>query len=64
MQKARGSHTGATWHARPRGRATRTRAAPRGAVYIYIYLFILYTKGVFSLPYMGRVIYPINRRVL
>ena len=46
--------------AEPRGPAQRLR----GAVYIYIYLFILYIKWVFSLPYMGRVINPINRRVL
>ena len=32
----------ATWHARPRGSATRTRAAHlRGAFYIY-YIFITY----------------------
>ena len=35
MQKARGSHAGATWHARPRGRAMQTRAVPTWRV-IYI----------------------------
>ena len=46
--------------AEPRRPAQRLR----GAVYIYNYLFTLYIKEVFSLPYMGRVINPINRRVL
>ena len=32
---------------------------------IHIYIYLLYLiKGVFSLPYMGRFITPINRRVL
>ena len=45
-------------------------AAPRGphnayvARYTYIHLFTIVNKSVFSLPYMGRVITPINRRVL
>ena len=55
MQKARGAHAGATWHARPRGRATRTRAACLRGAFIYI-IYLYYIKGVFVLPYMGRVI--------
>ena len=39
-QKARGSHGGATWHARPRGRATRTRAARLRGAFIFIVYFI------------------------
>ena len=31
---ARGTRVDATWHARPRGSATRTRAAPTWRVYI------------------------------
>ena len=31
---ARGARVDATWHARPRGSATRTRAAPMWRVYI------------------------------
>ena len=45
--------------AEPRGPAQRLHGA------IHIYLFIYYSiKGVFSLPYMGRVINPLDRRVL
>ena len=41
----------ATWHARPRGSATQTRAAPTWRV-IYFILFIYYKyKEVFSLRY-------------
>ena len=50
----------ATWqrHADPAQRL-------RGVLYIYIYmLFTIVIKGVFSLPYMGRVINPLNGRVL
>ena len=64
MQIARGSHAGATWHARPRGRATRTRATPTWRVICIYLLFTIVIKGVFSLPHMGRVITPRNRRVL
>ena len=56
----------ATWHARPRGSATRTGAAPTWRV-IRIYISILFAiviKGGFSLPNMGRVNNPINHRVL
>ena len=47
----------------------QSHADPRSAyvalyTYIFIYLLILYIKGVFSLPYMGRVINPLNRWVL
>ena len=55
----RGAHAGETWHAGPRGRATRTHAARlRGAVFFYIYyIYYLYIiKRLFVLPYMGRVI--------
>ena len=52
----KGGRVDATWHARPRGSATRTRAArPRGAIYIILYYIYIY-KWVFVLPYMGRVI--------
>ena len=64
IQKARGSHESATWHARPRDRATRTRAAPTWRVIRICILLTIVIKRVFSLPYMGRVINPINRRVL
>ena len=37
----RGARVDATWHTRPRGSATRTRAAPRGA-YISTVLYLLY----------------------
>ena len=33
---ARGTRVDATWHARPRGSATRTRAAPTWRVYIIV----------------------------
>ena len=47
--------------AEPRGPAQRLR----GAFYIYsIFIIIIYIKWVFSLPYMGRVINPLNCRVL
>ena len=55
-KKGRGARVDATWHARPRGNATRTRAArPRGAIYIILHYVYIY-KWVFVLPYMGRVI--------
>ena len=41
VQKARGSHAGATWHAMPCGRATRTRAAPTWRV-LYLYSLFIY----------------------
>ena len=48
LQNARGSHAGATWHARPRGRAMRTRAAPTWRVlYIYsLFIIIISIKGL------------------
>ena len=55
LQKKRGSQAGVTWHARPRGRATRTRAAPTWRD-IHIYIYLSYIIRFFSLPYMGRVI--------
>ena len=41
-------HAGVTWHARPRGRATRTRAAClRGAfLYLYYYYYIYNKRGL------------------
>ena len=51
-QKARGSHAGATWHARPRGRDTRTRAAPTWRD-IHLFIYLLYIIRFFCLPYMG-----------
>ena len=45
----------ATWHARPRGSATRTRAAPTWRD-IHIDIYLLYIIRFFGLPYMGRVI--------
>ena len=45
----------ATWHARPRGSATRTRAAPTWRD-TYIFIYLSYIKVFFVLPYMGRVI--------
>ena len=56
-KRGRGARVDATWHARPRGSATWTRAARlRGANISYIIILYLYIKGVFVLPYMGRVI--------
>ena len=49
--KASGSHVSATWHARPRGRATRTRAAPTWHSILIIFLFNLYIKGLQPSPY-------------
>ena len=65
MKKARGAHAGATWHARPCGRATRTRAARlRGAfIYIIYYILILYKRGLCPSLYGKGHIF-IDRRVL
>ena len=65
MQKARRSHAGAMWHVRPRGRATWTHAAPTWRyIHIYLFIYLYYIKGVFSLPYVGRVINSLNCQVL
>ena len=45
----------ATWNARPRGSATRTRAAHTWRD-IHIIIYLLYIIRFFVLPYMGRVI--------
>ena len=46
----RGARVDATWHARPRGSATRTRAARlRGAVY-YLFIIYIYINGSLSFP--------------
>ena len=45
----------------------QSHADPRSAyvaLYTYLFIYLYYIKEVFSLPYMGRVINPINRRVL
>ena len=44
MQKARGSHAGATWHARPRGTQGHV-AEPRGPAqraYVVRFIYIIY----------------------
>ena len=46
--------------AEPRGPAQRLR----GALYLYLIYLLSYIKWVFSLPYIGRVINPLDRRVL
>ena len=50
---------GATWHARPRGRATRARAAPTWRI-VHIYLFILYIIRGFYPPVYREGIRPLN----
>ena len=50
---------GATWHARPRGRATRARAAPTWRI-VQIYLFILYIIRGFQPPVYRGGIRPLN----
>ena len=59
LQKARGSHAGAMWHARPRGRATRACAAPTWCI-VHIYLFILYIIRGFQPPVYREGIRPLN----
>ena len=59
MQKAHGSHAGAMWHARPRGRATRARAAPTWRI-IFIYLFILFIIRGIQPPVYREGIRPIS----
>ena len=50
----RGARVDATWHARPRGRATRTRAARHVArLYILYYIMYTYINGSSSSPIWG-----------
>ena len=39
LKKGRGTRVDATWHARPRGNATRTRAAPTWRVYTKLFYY-------------------------
>ena len=50
---------GATWHARPRGKATRARAAPTWRI-VHIYLFILYIIRGIQPPVYQQGIQPIR----
>ena len=50
----RGARVDATWHARPRGSTTRTRAARlRGALIYHIYLLFIIYKIVLCPPLYG-----------
>ena len=52
---SRGPRVHATWHARPRGSATRTRAAPTWHNIFTISIYLIHTyKEVVSLSYMGK----------
>ena len=61
-KNGRGTRVDATWHARPRGSATRTRAAPTWRD-IHIYLFIIYNK-VLCPSHIGKGHTHTNRQVL
>ena len=50
---------GATWHARPRGRATRAAQRLRGALYI-LYSYITYSIMGFQLSVDRKGIQPLN----
>ena len=55
----------ATWHARPRGSATRTRAAPTWRVYIILfYYYYIYIKRVLQPRLDGEGVNPLKWRVL
>ena len=57
----RGTHVDATWHTRPRGRATRAHAAPTRrcdgcALFIYTYIAFRLSEGNYCPSDMSRLI--------